>query len=186
MIQYHTIVDIGLFLLFAFGVYYSYTHRSYVKTFAFFKAVVLIALAAKFSHTMAIWLQDFSITKADTYTTLLLIAFVINFLIAYAAFSALAHLSATVVNNATIKGVLAKLFTVFEVLVVSTFSLYIVMQLYVSKVHIYPVMSQTYLYPKIERFYHGFLSDDLVRMVMGFQAGTSRKEVIFESFKKSF
>ncbi|MEA2050007.1 MAG: hypothetical protein U9O56_04695 [Campylobacterota bacterium] len=89
------------------------------------------------------------------------------------------------INNQQIKTLLAKIFTVIEIVVLSTFALYIVMQLYISKVYIYPIIKKSYSYNKIETFYKKFLSDEFVNMILNSDTGTNHKEIIFKSFKSS-
>lgn len=186
MVNYYYLIDILFLFLIGYFIYYSYTHKSYVKIFEYFKIFLVITLSAKLANTTAILLQKLYITKADTYTTLILIAFVVNIAIFYLSGRYILVFSRQFINNEKLKITLAKIFTVLEVLVLSTFALYIVMQLYLSKVYLYPTLKKTFLYPKIEKFYHSFLNDDFVNMVLGSDTGTNHKEVIFKSFKNSF
>jgi hypothetical protein len=186
MVSYYTILDAIFIALVAYGIYYNYTHKSYIKTFEYFKIFLMITFAAKLSNSTAILLQKLYITKADTYTTLILIAFVVNFLVFYFGYRSILKLTPNFINNEKIKLFLAKIFTIIEVLVISTFTLYIVMQIYLAKVYLYPTAKQTYIYPKIEKFYNSFLNDDFVNMVMGSDTGTNHKEVLFKSFKNAF
>lgn len=186
MVSYYNIIDLLFVVLVAYGIYYSYTHKSYVKIFEYFKIFIAITLSAKMASFTAIYLQNFYITKADTYTTLLLISFVVNLLIIIYGYKSVFRLCRGFINSEKIKVLLAKLFTVIEVLVLSTFALYIVMQIYLAKLYLYPTIKQTYIYPKIEKFYSKFLNYDFVLMVMGSDTGTNHKELLFKSFKNSF
>ncbi len=186
MVSYYNIIDLLFIILVVYGIYYSYTHKSYVKIFEYFKIFIAITMSAKMASFTAIYLQKLYITKADTYTTLLLISFVVNLLIIIYGYKSVFKLTRNFVNSEKIKTLLAKIFTVIEVIVISTFALYIVMQLYIAKLYLYPTMKQTYLYPKIEKFYNGFLNYDFVLMVMGSDTGTNHKEVLFKSLKNSF
>jgi len=69
---------------------------------------------------------------------------------------------------------------------VITFSIYIVMQLYISKVYLYKTMKKSYSYSKIEKFYNNFLNDDFISILLNSDTGTNHKEIIYKNFKNSF
>lgn len=185
VISYYNLIDLLLIIAVGFYLHYSYTHKSYLKFFEYFKIFIAITLSSYFASSMATLLQKLYITKADTYTTLLLIAFVVNLLLIIYGYKTLFKFTKTYINNEKIKILLAKLFTVVEVIVLSTFALYIVMQLYLAKIYIHPSFDKTFLYPKIESFYTKFLNYDFVLMVMGSDTGTNHKELLFKSLKNS-
>ena len=145
-----------------------------------------ITLSAKLAGYTSILLQNFSITKADTYTTFIMISFVVNLLILYFGWKYIFAFSNKYMKNVKIRTFFAKAFTFIEVLILITFSIYIVMQLYITKVYLYKSMKKSYSYPKIEKFYNSFLNDDFVNMVLNSDTGTNHKEIIFKSFKNSF
>ncbi|MEA3513379.1 MAG: hypothetical protein U9R37_07230 [Campylobacterota bacterium] len=146
---------------------------------------MIITISAKLSSSTGLLLQKFYITKADTYTTLTLISFVINFLILFYTWKYIFIVLNKYINSAKIKILFAKVFTFLEVLIITTFSIYIIMQLYISKVYLYKTIKKSYSYPKIEKFYKNFLGDDFVNMILNSDTGTNHKEVIFKSFKNS-
>jgi len=185
MVSYYNIIDLILIVAIGSFIYISYKNKSYIKIFNYFKIFLIITISAKLSSYSATILQKLYITKADTYTTLLLISFVVNFLILYYGYKYIFKITKNYIDNEKVKVLLAKLFTVFEVVIISTFSLYIVMQLYISKVYLYPTIKKTYLYPKIEKFYNSFLNYDFVLLVMGSDTGTNHKELLFKSLKNS-
>jgi hypothetical protein len=185
MVSYYNIIDTLFLFIISYGIYYSYSHKSYVKIFEYFKIFIAITLSAKLSSYSAVYLQKFYIIKADTYTTLILITFVINLLIIIYGYKSVLKLTDRFINSEKIKVLLAKLFTVIEVVVLSTFALYIMMQIYLAKVYLYPTMKKTYLYPKIEKFYTKFLNYDFLMMVMDSDTGTNHKELLFKSLKNS-
>ncbi len=186
MINYYLILDILFFIFVIFSCYYSYKKKIYIKIFEYFKIFLAITLSAKLSSSTAILLQKLYITKADTYTTLILISFVVNLVILYFSWKYIFKFTQYYINNEKLKVLFAKIFTAIEVLIITTFSLYIVMQIYVVKIHLYPTIKKSYTYPKIEKFYKSFLNDNFIHMVMGSDTGTNHKEVIFKSFKNSF
>jgi len=186
MVSYYNSIDL-LFIIGLIGIiYYSYKNRSYIKIFEYFKIFLAITISTKLASFTATWLQKLHITNADTYTTLLLIAFTLNLFIIIYSYKFIFKLTSNYINNKKIKIILAKFFTVVEVVVLTTFLLYIFMQLYLAKVYIYPTFKKTFFYPKIEKFYTSFLNDEFVSMVMGSDTGTNHKEVMFKSFKNSF
>lgn len=157
-----------------------------MKIFEYFKIFFVITISAKLSSSTGVLLQKLYITKADTYTTLILISFILNFLILYYGWGYILAFTKQYINNEKLKTLFAKIFTGIEVVIIVTFSLYILMQIYLAKVYLYPTLSKTYTYPKIEKFYKKFLNDDFVRMILSSDTGTNYKEVIFKSFKNSF
>jgi len=186
MVSYYNLIDLVLLIAIWFLIYWGYKNRSYVKIFEYFKIFIAITLSSILASFTGTLLQKLSITKADTYTTLILIAFVINLVLIIYGYKFIFKLSNKYLHNEKIKIFLAKFFTVIEVVVLTTFGLYIVMQLYLAKLYIHPSFKQTFLYPKIEKFYNSFLNDEFVSMVMGSDTGTNHKEVMFKSFKNSF
>ena len=184
--NYYIGLDILLLLLTIFTCYYSYQKKIYLKIFEYFKIFFIITVSAKLSSYTGVLLQKLYITKADTYTTLILIAFVINLLIIYYSWKYIFQFTRTYINNEKLKVLFAKIFTGIEVVIIITFSFYILMQIYFVKLYMYPIFKETYSYPKIEKFYKSFLNDDFVNMVLGSDTGTNHKEVIFKSFKNSF
>ena len=185
MVSYYNIIDLIFVIVISILIYMSYKNRSYVKIFEYFKIFIAITLSAKLASYTATLLQKLYITKADTYTTLLLIAFVVNLLLIIYGYKFLFKLTSTYINNKKIKTILAKFFTIVEVVILTTLGLYIIMQFYLAKTYIYPTLKQTLLYPKIEKFYNSFLNYDFVLLVMGSDTGTNHKELLFKSFKNS-
>ena len=186
MVSYYYAIDLAFILIVGYFLFYNYKHKSYIKTFNYFKLFILISLSAKFASYTGIGLQKFYVTKADTYATLILIGFGINLLIFIYLGKLLLKISNKYINNHKLKTLFAQLFTTIEVITISTFGLYIFMQLYFVKIYIYPSVSKSYSYPHIEKFYQKFLSDSFVNMILHSDTGTNSKEIIFKSFKDSF
>jgi len=186
MVSYYNLIDLVLIIVVILLTKFSYEKRIYIKIFEYFKIFIAITLSAKLVGYTAIALQKLYITKADTYTTLILIAFVVNISILYFGWKYIFSVSNKYLQNIKIKILLAKIFTFLEVFIIITFSIYIVMQLYIAKVYLFKSMKKSYSYPKINLFYNSFLNDDFVNMVLKSDTGTNHKEVIFKSFKNSF
>lgn len=186
VINYYNIIDLFLIITILGLIYYSYKNRSYLKIFEYFKIFIAITISAKLASFSAIWLQKLHITDADTYTTLLLIAFIVNLILIIYGYKFIFKLTSNYINNEKINLLLAKVFTILEVVILTTFGLYILMQLYLAKVYIHPTLEKTFFYPKIEKFYTKFLNYDFVLLVMGSDTGTNHKELLFKSFKNSF
>jgi len=186
MVNFYNIIDLLLFIAIIVLTKISYEKRIYIKIFEYFKIFMAITLSAKLSGYTAILLQKFFITKADTYTTLTLISFTVNILILYYGWRYIFAFSNKFIQKEKIRVAFAKTFTFLEVFTIITFSIYILMQLYISKAYLYNSMKKSYSYPKIERFYNSFLNDDFVSMILNSDTGTNHKEIIFKSFKNSF
>jgi hypothetical protein len=181
----YIIFDILFLVLVLYLSKISYEKKVYLKIFEYFKIFFLFTISAKLAPFSSILLQKLYITKADTYTTLLLIAFAINLLILFYGWKYIVKLSGKFVNTSKTKILMAKLLSFIEVLVLSTFSLYIVMQLYISKVYIYPHLSQTYTYKGVEKFYQSFLNDKVINIIFNSNTGTNQHELLFKSFSNS-
>jgi len=186
MVSFYNSIDLVLIISIIVLTRISYEKKTYVKIFEYFKIFMAITLSAKLASYTAIFLQKFYITKADTYTTLILISFVVNLLILYFTWKYIFAFSNKFMQNVKLRTILAKAFTFLEVFTIITFSIYIIMQLYISKAYLYKSMKKSYSYPKIEKFYNSFLNDDFVNMVLNSDTGTNHKEIIFKSFKNSF
>lgn len=186
MVTPYNLIDLVLFIFVIYATIYSYKNKTYLKIFEYFKIFLLVTVSAKLSLYTGIILQDLHIIKADTYTTLLLIGFGINLLVIYNTYRYIFKLLNKIINSNKIRTFLAVLISFLEVIVITSFSIYLVMQLYISKKYLYKHIHQSYSYKVIEKFYHGFLNDRFVRMVMGSDTGTNSKEVIFKSLKNSF
>jgi hypothetical protein len=185
MVDFYNILDLILFLSIVSLSFVSYKKRVYIKIFEYMKLFIIISISAKLSSGTGVLLQKLYITKADTYTTLILIGFVVNLIIIFFSWSYIFRFLNHYISSNKIRSFFAKLFTFLEVLIIVTFSLYIFMQLYISKVYLIKTLHRSYSYPKIEKFYHSFLNDDFVNMVLSSDTGTNHKEVIFKSFKNS-
>lgn len=183
--SFYYLIDFVFFVFLSFAIYYSYQKKIYIKIFKYFQIFLLITISAKFASFTGVYLQKIYLIKADTYTTLILIGFCLNIVLLLYFGKYLLKITDIFINNQQIKTLLAKIFTVIEIVVLSTFALYIVMQLYISKVYIYPIIKKSYSYNKIETFYKKFLSDEFVNMILNSDTGTNHKEIIFKSFKSS-
>ena len=183
---FYNILDFILIVTISFLIYHSYIQKSYLKIFDYFKIFFILTISAKLAGFTGTLLQKFYITKADTYTTLILIAFVVNILILYFGWNILLKIFASLVNSEKIKSFFAKIFTILEVTILTTFLLYITMQFYPAKKYIYPTIKKSYTYPKIEHFYSHFLNADFMIMVLNQDTSTNHKELLFKSFKNSF
>jgi len=173
-------------ILIAYFTYISYKKQIYVKIFEYFKLFFIITLSTKLASYSAIVLTKMHLIKADTYTTLILISFTLNFIVLYFSWKFIVKIINKYFNSSKIKIFFAKVFTFLEVLIIITFSIYIVMQLYISKAYLYKIISQSYSYPKIEKFYNNFLNDDFISILLNSDTGTNHKEIIYKNFKNSF
>lgn len=186
MVNYYYIFDLLLLVAILFFTQKSYKNKTYLKIFTYFKIFVAITLSAKLAPLMALILQKLYITKADTYTTLILISFVVNLTILYFFGKYILQFLNRKITNINIRKYTAICITFIEVLIMVTFSLYILMQIYITKTYLSKSFHKTATYPKIKKFYNSFLNDEFVNMVLSSDTGTNRTEVIFKSFKNSF
>ncbi|MEA3498923.1 MAG: hypothetical protein U9R16_07690 [Campylobacterota bacterium] len=186
MVDLYFLIDLVLFIFISFAIYYSYQNKIYIKIFNYFKLFLIITISAKLASFTGIKLERLNIISSDTYTTVVLIGFSLNILIFYYGDKFIFKFIDKFVNSNLIKDYFAKLITVIEVVVITTFTLYILMQLSISKSYIHPTLMKSYSYPYIKKFYIKFLNDDFLNMVLKADTGTNYKEVIFKSFKNGF
>lgn len=185
MVNFYFLFDVALFLFISFAIYYSYKNKIYIKIFNYFKLFLIITISAKFSSTTGIALERLNILSSDTYITLVLIGFSINIAVLFYSEKFILKFLNRYINSGAIKIFFAKLITILEVVIITTFALYILMQLSISKSYIYPTLKKSYSYPYIKSFYMKFLTDDFLNMILKADTGTNYKEVIFKSFKNS-
>jgi len=186
MVSFYNLIDLVLIVLISYFTYISYKKQIYVKVFEYFKLFAIITISTKLASTTATILSKAYIIKADTYTTLILISFALNFIILFLSWKYIFKIINKYFNSSKTRIFFAKIFTFLEVFVVITFSIYIVMQLYISKVYLYKTMKKSYSYSKIEKFYNNFLNDDFISILLNSDTGTNHKEIIYKNFKNSF
>jgi len=181
----YLLIDLLLVIFISFATYYNYSRKTYIKVFDYFKIFLLISVSAKFAAFTGSYLSKWHIILADTYTILILISFSINIIIVYCLWILLYYISSQFINNQQIKIFFAKIITLIEVVVITTFTLFILMQVSVNKKYVYPTIKKSYSYPHIKRFYMRFLNDDFAKMILNSETSMSSKEVIIKSFKDS-
>ena len=185
MVNFYIIIDFVLIGFIIFATDYSYKKKVYLKLFEYFKLFVIITVSAKNAHFTAVWLQKLHITSADTYTTLILMGFGLNFICVFFLVKYALIYSDKSIKNNIFKNTIARIVTFLEVIIVVTFSLYIFMQLSLSKIYLNKTLKKSYSYPYIQKFYIKFLNDDFVDMVLNSDTGINKKEIIFKSLKNS-
>lgn len=178
-------IDILFFVLLISLIIYSYKIKIYEKLFDYFKIFLFLTLSAKLAPFTGELLQKLYITKVDTYTTLLLISFALNYVIFHNFFKYFLVFSNKIINNQKVKNYASIVLTIVEVTLVLTFTIYILMQIYFIKAYIHPTLIKSYSYPKIEKFYKTFLNDKVVHTILNMDTSTNSKELIFKNLKNS-
>ncbi|WP_419769600.1 MAG: hypothetical protein ACNI3C_09665 [Candidatus Marinarcus sp.] len=184
--SYYYFIDVALFLLIAYCSYYSYQKKIYLKIFEYFKIFVLITLSAKFASKMGLLLEDSHVINADSFAMIVLIGFGVNILLILNSYQFIFKLFNNYINNQSIREFCAKSVTLLEITIIITFSLYLLMQITLSKNLLYNSLKKSYSYVHIKHFYTKFLNDDFVYMVLNTDTKTNRTEVIFKSIKNAF
>ena len=182
MVSWVNLIDLLFVGLFVYGSKIAFERRYYIKFFEYFKLFIILYLASKLAPYSGTMLQKMMILKADTYITLILIAFGINFLILYNFWKYFIKVFNNYFSSANIRTLFAKVLSFLEVLIILSFGLYLMMQIYFIKINLQPTMKQTYVYPAVAKFYHKFLNNDIVKILEGSTTGTNSKEVLFKSF----
>jgi hypothetical protein len=183
--NYYNIFDLSLVVIIVLLSILSYKKATYKKTFEYTKIFIIFSLGVKFVDFMAKWLVKLHIIKADTHTILILISFIFNIIILYFLYTYILKISKSFINQNKIKDIFAKTISFLEMIILVSISIFMIMQLYVSKVYLSKVMNKTYTYPKIQRFYKNFLNTKLANSILYSDTGTSYKEVVVESLSKS-
>ena len=181
---YH-LIDLVLIALIGYGTFYYYQKRIYLKLFEYFKIFLLLTLSAKLAPFSAKMLAKISLISADTYAIALLIGFGVNFAIFFYGYKYAFKFLNNFINSAKVRTYTAMVVTFLEVLVISTFLLFMFMQLKPAKFYIHPSMQQSVSYPKIEKFYISFLNEKFIHSLFSNDSKTSTQEVIFKSLKES-
>ena len=153
--------------------------------FEYLKIFLLITLSAALATKMGLFLQKIAILSGDTYSVIVLIGFGINIGLFYLLYKLSDKLFQNFVTSPKARRFFAKFVTVVQVVFIFTFSLYIVMQLYIAKQYMEPTFSQTLSYPYIKSFYMGFVNDDFVKMIISSESKSAPHEVLIQSLKNS-
>jgi hypothetical protein len=180
------LIDIILIATILLLSYWAYQNRFYIKLFEYFKIFILITIAAKLSTPMAIFLQRIHFLHADSYAIAIFIAFIMNLIILFSSYQLILKFLNNFINSQSIKTFFAKLITLFEITIICTFSLFLMMQITVIKRYVSQPLAKTISYPYIKTFYTQFLNDDFIYALLHTDTKTNHKELIFKSFKNSF
>lgn len=135
---------------------------------------------------MSYFLQKIHFLNADSYAIAIFIAFIINLIILFSSYKAILKFLDTFINSQSIKTFFAKVITLFEITIICTFSLFLIMQIHLIKRYATQPLAKTITYPYIKTFYTKFLNDDFIYAVLHTDTKTNHKELIFKSFKNSF
>jgi len=184
-INYYYIIDIIFVLIIINTIKIAYQKKIYIKIFDYLKLFIIITLSAKLANFTGTFLQQYHITKVDTYSTLIFISFMINFVAFTYMSKSFISITNKYINSVKTRDIMAKIFTTIEVILLFTFGLYLIMQLHLSKKYIEPHLQKTISYKYIKGFYKSFLNDEFVNMILHSDTGTNYQEVIFKSFKNS-
>lgn len=176
------IVFVGLVIYFA---KIAFEKKYYVKFFEYFKIFVAIFIASKLAPYTGMTLQKLFIIKSDTYITLLIIAFSVNFFLIYYFWKSFVKAFNNFISTSKLKNISAKVLSLLEAVLLFTFVLYMTMQIYIIKINLEPTLNKTYTYKIVKSFYHKFLNEDILAILQGSNTGTNTHEVIFKSFTNS-
>lgn len=184
--NFYYLIDIILVLSILLLSYWAYQNRFYIQLFEYFRIFILITIAAKLSSKMAVLLQKIHFLNADSYAIAIFIAFIVNLVILFSSYKFILKVLNAFINSQSIKSFFAKLITLFEITVICTFSLFLIMQISIVKRYVSPPLAKTITYPYIKSFYTKFLNDDFIYAILHTDTKTNHKELIFKSFKNSF
>jgi len=185
-LNYYYLFDFFFVLSTLFLSYLAYKHRIYIKLFEYFRIFFLIAISAKLASKMAFLLQKIHFLNADSYAIAVFIGFLINLILFFAFYELVLSFINKFINASSIKLFFAKLLTLFEITVLCTFGLFLVMQIHLIKYYAKEPLQKTFTYPYIKTFYTQFLNDDFIYAILNTDTKTNHKELIFRSFKNSF
>ena len=142
---------------------------------------MMLSISAKFASFSGLLLNKMYILSTDTYSITILFGFALNFAILFSGYKLIFKYLNRVINANKIRSIIAQLVTFFEVVFISTFLLFMIMQLKPSKLYIYPYMQKTVSYPYIKGFYVRFLNDKFIKMIFDNGSTMSTQEIIFKS-----
>ncbi|MFA6789114.1 MAG: hypothetical protein WC149_12580 [Arcobacteraceae bacterium] len=183
--NFYYFIDLFVIANIIFLSYLAYKNRFYIQLFEYFKIFILITIAAKLASIMAIFLQKIHFLNADSYAVAIFIAFAINLTLLFSSYQLLLKMVNHFINSQKIKEIFAKIITVFEITVIVTFCLFILMQISFIKKYASEPFAKTVTYPYIKSFYIKFLNDDFIYAILHSDTKTNHKEVLFKSFTNS-
>jgi hypothetical protein len=184
-VSWYIVIDIIFVGLVIYFSKFAYEKKYYIKFFEYFKIFVAVVIASKLAPYTGFILQKLYITQADTYITLLIISFGLNVILIYYFWKNLIKAVDNFIPTSKLKIISAKVLSFVEVLVFMSLFLYFIMQIYLIKITLQPIMKNTYSYTYITKFYHKFLNEDILAILEGSSTGTNSKEVLFKTFTNS-
>ena len=185
MLTPYYLLDVFFIAFIGYGTFYYYKKKIYIQLFDYFKIFIIISISAKFALLTGKYLQKFSIVNADTHSILMLIGFGVNFAVLFYGYKTLFKLSNKIINSNKIRDYFAKVVTFFEVVALSSFFLFMSMQLHPVKKFLEPSLKKSFIYPKVKRFYMKFLNDKFIAMILNNDSTMDTKEILFKSLKNS-
>ncbi len=183
--KYYFIIDLLFFLAIVFFSYFNYIKRTYIKVFDYIKIFLFIFLSSSFSYETYTFLSKVNILRADTYYIAILLAFFINLLILIYSFKYILKALNYLISSARIKILLAKIISFLEAILVISFVLFILMQIYPIKKLSTQTMNKTYSYPYIKKFYIKVIDKNLTSIFLRSDSKINRQESILKSIKSS-
>ena len=182
--SFYFIIDIVLLILIIYFIVYSYKKEIHVKLLDYVRVFIILSFSARFAETTGLFLQKLSIAMADTYTTLVVMGFLLNLIILVSINKLYSKISKKYVDKTRFQKGVKLTVIIIEVFILTTFSLYISMQFTPTKKYIYPTFKKSYTYPYIKKFYIKFLNDDFLKVILDPHSDAQNYEGVYKSFKK--
>jgi hypothetical protein len=179
------LIDLLFIAAIALLSYFAYEKKMYQKTFEYVKILILFTLSASFAAKTGVFLEKNNILNADTYSVIVLIGFGINLGVFLLFYLLLEKLYQAFITDLRVRGFVIKTVTVLQVAFIVTFTLYILMQLYIPKKYFEPTLQKTYTYTYVKKFYLSFINDDFVKMLLHANSKTPPHELIINSIKNT-
>lgn len=182
--KFYFLIDIAFLIATIYLIIYSYKREIHTKLLDYVQIFIILSTSARFSNKMGILLQKLYIIKPDTHTTAIVIGFLFNLLILFSLRKLISKVTKKYIEDKRVKKSIKLFLIVPEVIILVTFSLYILIQLTPSKKYIYPYVNKSYSYPYIKSFYVKFLNDDFLRVILDSNSDAQNYENVYKSLKK--
>ena len=182
--SFYFLIDIFLVAMMVYLIIYSYKKEIHLKFLDYVRVFIIFSVSARFANATGLTLNKFSITMADTYTTLIVLGFFINLSLLLIINAIHNKFSKKYIEKTKVQKSIKLSVIIIEVFVLATFSLYFFMQFTPTKKFIYPTLNKSYSYPYIKQFYVKFLNDDFLKVILDPHSDAQNYEGVYKSFKK--
>jgi hypothetical protein len=179
------IFDALLLLLLISATIYGYKHGTFSKFYPFFKLFLGFALSGKYALFIGGKLILLGLLKATSYGVVMLIGFSITFGLYWVIVSLFEKINHRI-NTEKFKKISGATLMFLQTALISTFTIFILMQFTLPQKMAKSYLSKTRSYPYISRFYTRVLSTQFVKgAIIDGGTGIDSKELFIKTLKQA-